>query len=159
MARKTAISWADIGNSKVGRANAAKIARLWPTDAAKAGKKSKHNNIKVVIEGILFDSTGEGNRYCHLKRFESQGRIKDLRLQVPFELTPTMRDEAGKVTHKAMNYYADFVYFNNELGCEVVEDFKGRRTRTYIDKSKQMAHKYGIIIYETTVKNNKEFIL
>lgn len=156
MARKTAIRWANIAENKVGQANAAKIARLWP---AKGTKKSKFNNIEVIIDGIHFHSTGEGDRYLHLKRFESQGRIKDLRLQVPFELTPTMRDEAGKITHKAMNYYADFVYFNIEKGCEVVEDFKGRRTRTYIDKSKQMAHKYGIIIYETTAKNNKEFIL
>lgn len=156
MARKTAIRWANIAENKVGQANAAKIARLWP---AKGTKKSKFNNIEVVIDGIHFHSTGEGDRYLHLKRFEKQGRIKNLRLQVPFELTPTMRDEAGKITHKAMNYIADFVYFNIEKNCEVVEDFKGRRTRTYIDKSKQMAHKYGIIIYETTAKNNKEFIL
>jgi hypothetical protein len=156
LARKTAIRWSNIAESKVGQANAAKIARLWP---AKGAKKSKFNNIETVVDGIHFDSQGEADRYCHLKRFERQGLIKDLRLQVPFELTPTLRDEAGKITHRAMNYIADFVYFNNVLGREVVEDFKGRRTRTYIDKSKQMAHKHGIIIYETTVKNNKEFIL
>ena len=79
MARKTAISWADIGNSKVGQANAAKIARLWP---AKGAKKSKFNNIETVVDGIRFDSQGEANRYCHLKRWQVQGRIKDLRLQV-----------------------------------------------------------------------------
>lgn len=156
LARKAAIRWSNISESKVGQANAAKIARLWPK---KGAKKSKFNNIETTIDGIHFDSQGEASRYCHLRRFEAQGRIRDIRLQVAFELTPTMRDEAGKITHNAMNYIADFVYFNIEKNCEVVEDFKGRRTRTYIDKSKQMAHKYGIIIYETTAKNNKEFIL
>ena len=84
MARKAAIRWANITESKAGQANAAKIARLWP---AKGTKKSKHNNIPVVIDGIPFDSTGEGDRYCHLKRFERQGRIRDIRLLQPCAMT------------------------------------------------------------------------
>ena len=43
-----------------------------------------------MVDGIRFDSQGEVNRYLHLKRFERQGQIKNLRLQVQFELTPTI---------------------------------------------------------------------
>lgn len=153
MARKRAISWSEIANTKVGLANSGKAADLW---ASKKTKKSKYNNIKVEIDGINFDSMGEGERYVHLKRFARIGKIRDLRLQVAYELTPTLRNEAGKVTHRAMNYVADFVYFDIKKDCEVVEDYKGRRTQSYIDKSKQMAHKYNIIIYETNAQNNKE---
>ena len=95
MARKAAIRWSNISESKVGQANAAKIARLWPK---KGVKKSKFNNIETTIDGIHFDSQGEASRYCHLRRFEAQGRIRDIRLQVAFELTPTMRDcRPGKI--------------------------------------------------------------
>ena len=59
-----------------------------------------------------------------------------------------------------MNYKADFVYFNNESGREVVEDFKGKRTQDYINKSKIMLEKYGIEIYETSRETHlKEYRL
>ena len=157
MAKKRSIQWSDIASTSVGRINAAKVADLWPTKA-KAASKSKYGNIKVVIDGVRFDSKGESERYTFLKYMQSIGRIKDLRLQVPYELTPKGRDAAGKAI-RAMNYKADFVYIDNKTGLEVVEDFKGKRTQDYINKSKNMKDKHGIEIYETNRTHLKEYRL
>lgn len=158
MAKKRSIQWLDIANTSVGRMNAAKVADLWPTKATKKASTSKYGNIKVVIDGVRFDSKGEGERYVFLKHMQSIGRIKDLRLQVPYELTPKGRDAAGKAI-RAMNYKADFVYIDNKTGLEVVEDFKGKRTQDYINKSKNMKDKHGIDIYETNRTHLKEYRL
>ena len=39
--------------------------------------KSKYKNKKVVIDGIVFDSIGEGNRYIYLKGVQQSGKISD----------------------------------------------------------------------------------
>ena len=156
MARKKGLSWGDIANTSIGRINKHKVADLW--DGKTKPKKSKFNNIKVVIDGIKFDSIGEGQRYEQLKRFERNRLIRDLRLQEVYILTPTMKKEDG-TTIKRKTYKADFVYFNVIKGCEVVEDFKGRKTQVYKDKAKDMKHKHDIEIYETGVKHIRENIL
>ena len=107
---------------------------------------------------MRFDSKGESERYTFLKYMQSIGRIKDLRLQVPYELTPKSRDAAGKAI-RAMNYKADFVYIDTKTGFEVVEDFKGKRTQDYINKSKIMKEKYDIEVYETNRTHLKEYRL
>ena len=154
MARKTKLTWSDIANSKIGQLNKGKAALF----ASPASKKSKHGNKKVIHDGIKFDSIGEGDRYLQLKGFERKGRIKDLRLQVPYELTPSYKNAAGKAV-RAMNYIADFVYFNVETEREVVEDFKGQRTQGYINKAKMLFDKHGIEIYETGRKHITEWRL
>lgn len=161
MARKTkrsssAINWEKLANTSVGRMNAGKIAAVLSQSGK--GKDNKYGAIKVIHDGIKFDSTGEGLRYLFLKSCIRQGRIKDLRLQVSYELTPKMKNKAGK-TVQASKYIADFVYFNIKEGCEVVEDFKGKRTQHYADKAKQMLKVHGIEIYETGAKHNKDQVL
>lgn len=152
--RPKKLSWLDIAASKVGLKNKDRLAAFSSDKPA----KRKYNNIETIIDGIKFDSLGEGERYKQLRHFERQGLIKDLRLQVKFELTPKAKLENGS-TVRAMFYIADFVYFNNKLGREVVEDFKGRRTQTYINKAKMMLAVHGIEIYETNNKNLKEWKL
>lgn len=153
MAKKRIISWTDIANTSVGKMNANAVSELWPTK--KAAKKSKYNNVKTVVDGIKFDSIGESQRYIFLKQMRLLGKIKDLRLQVPYELVPKSRNEAGKAI-RAVTYKADFVYIDTRTGSEVVEDFKGKRTQDYINKSKQMKHTHGIEIYETNQTHLKE---
>lgn len=153
LAKKRSISWTDIASTSVGRMNARKVDELWPTK--QASKKSKYGNVKTIVDGIKFDSKGESERYTFLKLKERTGRIKDLRLQVPYELIPKSRNEAGKAI-RAMTYKADFVYIDTRTGREVVEDFKGKRTQDYINKSKHMKEKYGIEIHETDRTHLKE---
>ena len=86
-----------------------------------------------------------------------KGEIKNLRLQVPFELLPEIWEE--KVVHlktkdkivkrfvqDATTYIADFVYEEN--GVEVVVDAKGYKTEVYKLKKKMMRALLGIDIKE-----------
>ena len=109
---------------------------------------NKYRNRKVNIDGIWFDSVREGRRYTELKLLLRGGYIKDLRLQVPYELLPNQKDSTGKVIERRVRYIADFVYFDITKGIEVVEDAKGVRTDLYKLKKKMMLDKYGIQIKE-----------
>lgn len=111
-------------------------------------KKSynKYQNKKVSVGGIVFDSTKEANRYKELKLLERAGVIKDLRMQVKYELQPKFT-VSGK-TIRAINYLADFVYYDCNQRREVVEDVKGFRTEVYKLKKKMFEYKYGCEIIE-----------
>lgn len=93
------------------------------------GKRSKFNNTKVVIDGHEFDSKKEGKRYCDLRLMVRAGLITALRLQVSYVLAPPAKLKGENRTKCAMRYKADFVYFDNEKGVEVVEDVKSPATR------------------------------
>jgi glutamine synthetase type III len=117
---------------------------------------TKYGNKKVVYDGILFDSKKELSRYKVLKILEKNGTISDLRLQVSYELIPTIYEtkfvqlktkEVTRVAQKAVHYVADFVY-KDENGNEIVEDAKGVRTKEYILKKKMMRAFLGIAIKE-----------
>ena len=103
---------------------------------------SKYHNRKVEIDGIKFDSIKEGERYLELKLLLKAGKIRDLKMQVEFELIPK---QAGE---QACKYKADFVYHMADTGKMVVEDVKGKRTREYIIKRKLMLWRHGIKIVE-----------
>ena len=124
-------------------------------------KKSKYSNRKTILDGITFDSVKEARRYQELKLMEKAGKICDLRLQVPFMLTPTMSEpverygkrgqrikDGLKVIERECKYIADFVYIDTETGEKVVEDTKGVKTEAYKIKRKLMLWKYGIKIKE-----------
>lgn len=98
---------------------------------------SKYNNLRTAYDGINFDSKKEAERYMDLKLLERAGAIKDLQLQVPFELVPKQKGE------RAVRYIADFVYYDAEKHISVVEDVKGCRTREYIIKRKLFKYLYG----------------
>lgn len=105
-------------------------------------RTSKYHNTKTTVDGITFDSKKEANRYQELKLLNRVGEIKDLRLQEPYVLI-------DKSNHgRAIKYIADFVYYDNSLQKEVVEDTKGYRTDVYKLKKRLMAERYGIDIKE-----------
>lgn len=109
---------------------------------------TKYNNKKITVDGQIFDSKKEANRYKELRLLEKAGEIKDLRTQVKFKLIPAQRDEAtGKVIERECSYKADFVYYEED-GETVVEDVKGFRTKDYIIKRKLMLYQYGLRIRE-----------
>ena len=99
---------------------------------------SKYHNRKVEIDGIKFDSTKEGERYLELKLLLKAGKIRDLQMQVEFELIPKQGGE------RACKYKADILYHMADTGKMVVEDVKGKRTREYIIKRKLMLWRHGI---------------
>ena len=110
---------------------------------------SKYRAKKTVVDGITFDSRKEAARYKTLKMLERTGQIRDLRLQVPFELQPAFHFK-GK-TVRAIKYVADFTYKcpdKNGYVTLVVEDTKGYHTDVYELKKKMFLFKYGFEITE-----------
>jgi hypothetical protein len=106
---------------------------------------NKYRNIKTEVDGIVFDSKKEANRYGELKLLLRVGEIRDLKLQVKYRLIT----EPFK-----MSYTADFVFEElqrNGKWERVVEDVKsaGTRTREYLRKKRLMKSIHGIEIRET----------
>lgn len=112
--------------------------------------RSKYGNKRVPVDGIMFDSMKEARRYQALRLEERAGHIRDLQLQVPFEITAHPRHGgAPKVVAK---YLADFTYVRllpdgDELF--IVEDAKGVRTDVFNLKKKLVEHEHGIEILLT----------
>lgn len=107
-------------------------------------KKTKYNNKITELDGIKFHSRKESLRYSQLKLYEKGGLIKDLRLQVPYELIPKLVIN-GK-TERAIKYVADFVYYDTVNKCEVVEDVKGMITDIFKIKYRLMKQIYNVDI-------------
>lgn len=99
---------------------------------------SKYGNKKVELDGFLFDSKRESQRYVELKLLERAGEIENLELQPQFPCIVNKK--------KICIYIADFRYV--EKGRTVIEDSKGVRTDVYKIKKKLVEALYGVIIFE-----------
>ena len=120
--------------------------------------KSKYHNVKTAIDGHVFDSKHEAERYMQLKMLLKHGEISDLVLQkefilIPAQYEPDTIDEKGKKVRgkcieRKCSYFADFVYFDNYTQKFVVEDAKGEKTDVYKLKKKLMLERYNIKIKE-----------
>lgn len=111
----------------------------------------KYGNKKIKLDGILFDSKKEANRYCELKLLEKAGKIAELQLQKEFVLIPNQYQGEGKkrkLVERAVKYMADFYYFDFDTGKYVCEDVKGYHTKEYILKRKMLLYMCGIRIIE-----------
>lgn len=98
-------------------------------------KKSKYRANKTSIDGHTFDSQKEADYYCELKLRLQSDEIKGFCLQPTFILAPGLK------------YKADFIVFNKDNSCEVI-DVKGFRTKEYITKKKVFEDKYNLKITE-----------
>ena len=111
---------------------------------------SKYGARKAYLDGIMFDSIKEAQRYKELRLLELAGDIKELQCQVKYVLIPAQRI-GGKVAERECAYIADFVYYETDREggwVKVVEDVKGYHTKEYIIKRKLMLERYGIRIKE-----------
>jgi len=90
------------------------------------------------VDGHLFPSQHEADRYRELRALEQAGAIEDLRLQfrLPLEVQGVL------IAH----YVADFTYREN--GHLVVQDAKGFRTEVYRLKRKLFEALYAMRIQE-----------
>ncbi len=107
--------------------------------------RSKYGNIKTNVDGVIFDSKKEANRYTRLKLLLQSGVITDLECQVEFILQPDYEINGKKV--QSLKYIADFVYTKD--GKMVVEDVKGNKTDVYKIKKKIFEYIYKTEILET----------
>lgn len=124
----------------------------------------KENKLHAVkTDG--YASRHEAERAAELRWMEKAGKIRDLREQVKFVLTPAVWEEIPQFGKKGQpikpkrrcvqreqSYFADFVYIDNETGQTVVEDAKGYKGgatyRVFKNKAKVMLDKYGIKVVE-----------
>jgi hypothetical protein len=104
---------------------------------------SKYGNRKTELDGMMFDSRKEAQRWAELQWMERGRLISGIERQVVFEIIP----KTDK--YRAVKYVADFVYIDAKTGEKVVEDCKGMRTDVYLLKKKLMYWKFGIDIKET----------
>ena len=114
--------------------------------------KNKFNAVKVVIDGIKFASTTEGNRYRELKLLVRAGKIRDLEVQPVYELVKSVKYKNAKSRKPAMKYTADFRYWDIEKDELVVEDVKSVATAKltdYIMRRHMMLAFHGIEVLET----------
>lgn len=120
---------------------------------------NKYRNRKITVDGIMFDSRREADRYRELKLLERAGVIHGLELQKKYVLIPAQYENfvrhgkngqklkgGRRCIERECSYLADFVYEQN--GETVVEDTKGMRTKEYIIKRKLMLFIHGIQIKE-----------
>ena len=118
-------------------------------DIIKAKRSSKYHSQKIKVDGLTFDSKGEAKRYQELKLLQKNRIITGLELQKRIELQPSFTYN-GK-TERAINYVADFYYYDNEKGTIVIEDFKGFKTPEYLIKRK-------MLIKDVCIPNGYEFL-
>lgn len=88
-------------------------------------KENKYGAKKTTVDGIVFDSKLEANRWCELRLLERAGVIKDLERQKEYVLI-----DKSKYGRKIV-YKADFVYTTKD-GKEVIEDTKSSATKTQV---------------------------
>lgn len=105
-----------------------------------------------TLDGVVFDSKTELQRYVELKQLLVLGEITDLQTQITFELQPSFIDSTGK-KQRAINYIADFVYKKGD--SQIVEDVKSKMTYKlpeYVMKKKMFMFKYPEYIFFENVR-------
>ena len=129
-----------------------------PCDSQAVPRKgSKYHNVRVVLDGITFDSKREARRYTELRLLERAGHIGELKVHPSFSIVVRGVE--------VCKYEADFTYYVlggfgqadawpniavNKCGDRwfVVEDVKGMRTDVYRLKKKLLKATLGWDIYE-----------
>lgn len=102
---------------------------------------NKYNARETVVDGNIFHSAAEANRYKVLKLLEKSGHIKDLKLQVPM---PFIHNGDTMFV-----YYANFSYYDSE-GRFIIEAVKSKATSmaVYRLQKKLIESYYGVVITE-----------
>lgn len=111
----------------------------WSNSTTLKKGKSKYRNKKTEVDGIIFDSIKEANRYKELSLLLKAGEIGMLERQVKFKLTDNI------------SYVADFVFIEIHSGNKIIEDVKSSYTKklpVYRMKKKLMKSILGIDIQE-----------
>jgi len=105
---------------------------------------SKYSNEPSVVDGLIFHSKKEANRYKELLLMKNAGLIENLQLQ-PLFILQTGFSYKGK-KERAITYSADFQYTEN--GKTIVEDVKGMQTDVYKIKRKLLLCKFPDINFQ-----------
>jgi hypothetical protein len=108
---------------------------------------SKKSKAERTVDGHLFMSKRESERYKVLKDLENKGDIKDLQIQPKFILQLSFTDAMGE-KHREIAYIADFRYYDTKTKKDIVEDTKGYRTDIYKLKKKLFLYSYQDVVFK-----------
>jgi hypothetical protein len=114
-------------------------APICANNAMRKNMANKYNARKVKIDGYLFDSRREAERYSELRIMEKAGEIKDLIVHPKIELQPGFNYKDKRI--KAINYIADFQYYDEHDNI-IIEDVKGVETQAFRIKWKMLQYKF-----------------
>lgn len=117
--------------------------RLTPSAYRALNRRHKFAAKSRIVDGIKFPSKLQAQRYGELKLLERAGKIRNLRLEVPYTIAINGM--------KICVYKADFVYDELVPGVlwrEVIEDAKGVKTPVYQLKKRLMKAVHNITIRE-----------
>src|ERR1041384_273040 len=106
---------------------------------------NKYRNKKTELDGYVFDSKREANRWSELVLLQRGGQIKDLQRQV--KLSIDIHNE------HICDYIADFQFYEKMQTVDggwklILEDAKGMKTPVYNLKKKLVHAIYGYAIRE-----------
>lgn len=104
------------------------------------GGRNKYNNVKMMVDGMTFDSKAEADYYSQLKIRQRAGEILKFERQFSFEIVPPFTDATG-YRHRPVTYRADFVVYYE--GHTEIVDVKGFATREFTLKWKMLKWRYG----------------
>ena len=114
-------------------------------------KQNKYRNKEISIAGQIFQSKLEAKRYKQLALLEKAGEIKNLQMQVKFELQEAFTK--NKKHYRAITYIADFVYYDNITKKIIIEDTKGIKTDVFKIKQKLFEKKYPYLELKIITKD------
>lgn len=116
-------------------------------DTESEEKPTKYRSAINRVDGLVFRSNLETSFYLDLKRLRDAGEISGFVLQPAFVLLEG-RSEANKNILPAITYKADFLVFNNNGICDVI-DTKGYRTKEWKRTLKMFNLKFpGLKLFE-----------
>ena len=101
----------------------------------------KYHNVKTLYNGLMYDSKKEARRAYALDVLVMCGRISQLERQKRFILQEGYINNKGEKVLPIV-YVADFVYYDHDKGCLIVEDVKSPATRTGVYKIKKKMFEY-----------------
>lgn len=109
------------------------------------GRANKYGARKTCIDGHVFDSRREADRYATLKQMQDVGLIESLELQPAFPIIINDKQVYHESGRKLI-VKLDFRYRQN--GKVVVEDSKGARPRDWSFRKAIVQAIYGIKVVE-----------
>ncbi len=121
-------------------------------------KRAKYGNKKLTIDGVVWDSEREHERWLVLRQAQAQGLISNLERQPKYELIPAIKETyikhlktKDKVCERTVQlpitYTADFRYIKD--GEVVVEDVKASKfllPKEFVLRAKMMKYFHDIDI-------------
>lgn len=113
-------------------------------------KPRKYANKPEWVDGHKFDSRAEADRYRYLKPLEAAGAIERLELQPKFLFeingTPVKIRSEKMPNGRQASYRADFRYYCNARGREIVEDVKGTDTSDSRLRRAIVEAQFGVVV-------------